>query len=284
MPKKIAIVTDSTACLSDELIKKHNIYINYLMIVFGTDSYEEFKEISPSKFIELSTASKELPSTSQPAIGSTIEIYEKILAEGYEEIIHLTLSSVLSGTYSSAVSAAEMVDSEKIHIFDTKGIAYVQGGIAIEAANLAKEGKTVAEIIPRLTYLVENMYMAAAINDLTYLKKGGRISAFAASLGSLLQVKPIIGMTPVGGLDPAGKLRTFKKAIAFLVDAAKNANLDPKKDEIGILHMENPEALAQMKAMVMEIYPGISIMELPLSLVVAVHAGPGAVGLGWLKK
>lgn len=284
MQKKIAIVTDSTGCLSEDLVKKYQIYINYLMIVFGTDSYQEFKEISPNKFIELSATQKELPSTSQPAIGSTIEIYKKAFADGYDEIIHVTLSSVLSGTYATAISAAEMVDSEKIHVFDTKGIAYVQGALAIEAAKLVKDGKSIDEIKVRLSQLTKNMTTFMAVNDLTNLRKGGRISAFSASLGSVLQVKPIITMTPEGGLEPAGKVRTFKKAIAFLVNAARDAHLNPAKDEISILHMENPDAAAQIKAEVLKIYPNIKISQAPLSLVVAVHSGPGAAAVAWIKK
>lgn len=281
---KIAIVTDSTACLHGEIAEKYSIYMNYLSIIFGNDSYREFQEITPSKFVELLHANEELPSTSQPAIGVTVELYEKIFADGYDEIIHLTISSALSGTYASAMSAAEMVNSEKIHLFDTKALAYQQGSLAIEAAEMVQAGKSVDEILTRVELLREGWFQAAVIDDLTNLKKGGRISSFSASLGSMLQVKPVIGVRPNGMLEPTGKVRTFKKALKFLVDKAKEANLDPEKDEIGILHMENPEAAAQIKAGVLEVYPNIKIVELPLSLVVAVHAGPGAASIGWVRK
>ena len=284
MSKRIAIVSDSTGGLTEELLKEYNIYTSYLMIIFGSESYQEFKEVSPAKFVELSAAQKELPTTSQPSPGLTVEIYKKILADGYDEIIHFTISSELSGSYASAVSAAEMVDASKIHIFDTKTVAYPQGALAIEASKLAKAGKSVDEIKAELGKLTENMSLFAAINDMTNLKKGGRVSAISASLGSVLSIKPIIALTSEGTLAAAGKVRTFKKAIQFLVDEAKNANLDPEKDEIGILHMENPEAAAQIKSEVLAIYPGIKIMELPLSLVVSVHAGPGAAAISWIKR
>lgn len=282
--KKIAVVTDSTACLNEELLKEHHIYVSYLAIVFGRDAYEEFRELSPAKFLELSAAQKELPTTSQPAVGATVALYEKILSEGYDEIIHLTLSSALSGTYGAAVSAAAMVDEKNIHVFDTKAYAYIQGALAIEAAKMAKAGESIQDIKDCLVSLMKDMAFVTAIKDLTNLKKGGRISKFSASLGSALQVKPIIGRNAEGGLEPLAKIRTFKKAINFLVEEAKKAGLNPEVDEIGILHMDNPEAAARLKEEVLAIYPGIAIVELPLSLVLAIHAGPGAAAIGWLKR
>ncbi|MCL2558919.1 MAG: DegV family protein [Turicibacter sp.] len=284
LSKKVAIVSDSTSGLTDELLKEYHIFTSYLMIIFEQDSYQEFKEVSPEKFIELSNAQKELPTTSQPSPGLTVEIYENILKEGYDEIIHLTISSALSGSYASAVSAAEMVDASKIHVYDTKNVAYPQGALAIEAAKLANAGKSADEVLARLAELQENVKLIAAIDDMTNLKKGGRVSAISASLGSVLQIKPVLSVNPEGMLEAEAKVRTFKKAIDFLVDAAKEAKLDASKDEIGILHMENPEAAAQIKAKVLEIYPDIDIVELPLSLVVSVHAGPGAAAIGWIKR
>jgi len=283
MLKKVAIVSDSTGCLSDEMLKEHHIFTNYLMIVFETDSYQEFKELSPEKFIELSNAQKELPSTSQPAIGVTVELYEKILAEGYDEIVHITLSSTLSGSYQSAVSAAEMVDSDKIHVFDSKAVTYPQGGLAIEAAKLSKAGKDAAEILIELEQLQKNLHLTVAIDDMTNLKKGGRVSSIQASLGSLLQIKPILTVTNEGKIEAVGKVRTFKKAIRLLVDIAKNANLD-ESYEVGILHVANPEGAQMLRSELQAIYPNVIMHELPLSLVIAVHGGVGAVAVTWIKK
>lgn len=281
---KIAIVTDSSACLPEDVRKEYNIYISYLMIIFGKQAYQEFKEISPSKFVELLGEHEELPSTSQPSVGSNAQLYEQAFADGYDEVVHLTLASALSGSYASAVSAAEMVNAEKIHVYDTKGIASIQYTLVVEAGKMAQAGKSVSEILTRLDQLREGWFIAAAINDLTNLRKGGRISSFSASLGSVLQIKPLIGVTEDGGLEPTGKVRTFKKALNLLVNLAKEAKLDPEKDEVGVLHMENPEAAAQLKADLLKIYPGIEITELPLSLAVAVHAGPGAASVSWVRK
>jgi len=283
MSSKIAIVTDSTASLTEELLKAHNIYSSYLMIIFGTESYQEFKELSPAKFLELSATQKELPSTSQPAIGLTVELYESLFAKGYEEIIHVTISGAISGSYDSARSAAEMVNAEKIHIVDSKIMVFPQGALAIEASKLAKAGKTAAEIVPVLEEMRKHTNLTAAIKTLDNLRKGGRLSNAEATIGGILQIKPIVHLTESGTIEAAGKVRTFKKAIQFLIDTAKNANLD-EHYEICVLNMENPEEGAILKAAIRDIYPNLTIHESPLSLVVSAHVGPGAVAISWIKN
>jgi len=282
MAKKVAIISDSTGCLTDELLQEHHIFTNYIVIVFGTDSYQEFKEVSPSKFLELMDAQKELPSTSQPAIGQMAELYENILAEGYDEIIHITISSGLSGTYQAARTAAETVDVSKVHVFDSKTVIFPQGALALAAAKLAKEGECATDIINRLKELQTTGQIFGAVKSLDNLKKGGRLSNLEAYFGSLLQVKPIITMTEAGNLEAVAKIRTFKKAMAHLVDQIEEAKLD-ESYEIAILHMENLEDALAVKEAVKEIYPNHAIHMAPLSLAIAVHVGKGAVGLTWAK-
>jgi len=283
MSNEIAIVTDSTASLTEELLKEYNIYTSYLMIIFGNDSYQEFKEITPTKFLELSSSHKELPTTSQPAIGHTVELYEKLFADGYKEIIHVTISSEISGSYSSAVSAAEMVNSEKIHIFDSRILVFPQGALAIEASKMAKDGKNSTEIISVLEGMRKHTNLTAAIKNLENLKKGGRLTNAEAVIGGLLQIKPIVHLTAEGKIVAAGKVRTFKKAIEFLIETVKNANLD-ENYEICVLNMENPEEAVILKTAIEKLYPNVKIHELPLSLVVAAHVGQGAVAVSWIKN
>jgi len=282
MSKKIAIVSDSTGCLTDTMVKNHNIYISYLMIIFGNDSYQEFKEVSPEKFVKLSAAQEELPSTSQPSPGVTVEMYENIFKEGYDEIIHVTISNGLSGSYQTALSAAAMVDKDKIHVFDSKSVAFPQGALAIEAAKMVKAGKEASEIIAKLKEIQESSHIFATVKTLENLKKGGRLSNASAVIGGMLQIKPIVSMSDTGLLEAVSKVRTFKKAIQSLIDTAKDANLD-ETYEIAIMHMENLEDAMELKNAIATIYPNITLHILPLSLVVSVHVGEGALGITWIK-
>ena len=282
MSKKIAIISDSSASLTEEMLKEHNIFTSYLMIIFGTDSYQEFKELTPEMFMELSAIQEDLPTTSQPAIGLTVEIYENIFKDGYDEIIHITISSGLSGSYQSAINAAAMVDSKKIHIFDSKTVAFPQGSLAIKAAKLVKAGKNVAEIISELKKAQKTIHINATVKTLDNLKKGGRLSNASAIIGSMLQVKPIIAMSDVGKLEAISRVRTFKKAIQNLIDTTIDANLD-ESYEIGIIHVLNLEDAKTLKNAIAEIYPNITIHILPLSLVVSAHVGEGTVAVTWIK-
>jgi len=283
MAKKVAIVSDSTSGLPEEVTKEHGIFTSYLMIIFGEESFQEFKEITPEKFVEMCRAQSELPTTSQPSIGLTVELYEKILADGYDEIVHVTISKGLSGSYQSAVSASEMVNGDKIHVFDSGTVAYPQGALAIEAAKLANQGANAKEVLARLESMKNDVGLYAAIYTLTNLKKGGRLSPAEASLGSLLQIKPIIKLNKENGeIEAAGKVRTFKKAIAHLIEKAKEAKLT-EDYEIGLLQIANPESAAQLKSEIEKIYPNNKIHEMPLSLVVSTHAGEGAIAVTWAK-
>lgn len=282
MSKKIAIVADSSASVSDELTQKYNIFTSYMMIIFGSDSYQEFKEISPAKFFELSASQSELPTTSQPVIGLTVELYEQLLADGYDEIIHITISSGLSGSYQSAINAADMVDADKIHVFDSRTVAFPQGILTVKAAELASAGTPAEEIIAVLEGLRAHSHICATVKTLDNLRKGGRLSNASAVIGSMLQVKPIIAMSPEGKLEAVGKVRTFKKAIAALVEQAKDANLD-ESYEIAIIHVINPEEGEALKAEIAAIYPNIKIHLLPLSLTVSAHVGEGTLAVAWGK-
>lgn len=282
MINKVAIVCDSTGCLTEEMLNKYNIFTNYLMIIFGTKSYAEFSEISSTKFLELMEAQVELPSTSQPSPGLTASLYEKILDAGYEEIIHITISSGLSGTYQAARAAAEIVDYDKIYVFDSKTVVFPQGALAILAARLAESGKSAVEIYKRLEEVKEKNQLIAAVKTLENLKKGGRLSNLEAYIGNLLQVKPIITMTEEGKLEAVGKVRTFKKALNHLIDQIKKENLD-ETYEFAVMHMENLEDATYLKNCLLEIYPNHIVHVLPLSLVISVHVGRGTVGIGWAK-
>ena len=282
MSKKVAIVSDSSASLTEEMLKEYNIYTSYLMVVFGQESYQEFKELKPDKFVELLNAQEELPTTSQPVLGLTIELYENLLKEGYDEIIHITISSGLSGSYQSAVNASSIVNTEKIHVFDSKTVSFPQGGLAIVASKLAKHGKDATSIITELENIRETTFVKATVKTLENLKKGGRLSNASAILGGVLQIKPIIAMSGEGKLEAVAKVRTFKRALQMLIETTKDANLN-ESYEIAIMHVLNKEDATALKSAITQIYPNIAIHILPLSLVLSAHVGEGTIALTWVR-
>ncbi|MDB8554861.1 DegV family protein [Turicibacter sanguinis] len=279
---KVAIVSDSTGCIPAETVKALDIYVNYISVVFGTESYREFIDMSPEEFLERSANYNGLPTTSQPSPGQTIALYESLFEQGYEDIIHINISSQLSGSHQTALTCAEMVNPEHIHVFDSRTVTYTQGMFAVYAAMKAKEGASAQEILEYLEMIRENNQFYAAINDLTNLRKGGRLSNVEAALGSLLQIKPICQIQPDGTFQAVEKIRTFKKALKRLIEISKEAQLT-EDYQLVVMHIGNEEAAKIVQTELQEIYPNHEINIYSISLVVAVHGGPGAVAVGWVK-
>ena len=279
---KVAIVSDSTGCIPAETVKALDIYVNYISVVFGTESYREFIDMSPEEFLERSANYNGLPTTSQPSPGQTIALYESLFEQGYEDIIHINISSQLSGSHQTALTCAEMVNPEHIHVFDSRTVTYTQGMFAVYAAMKAKEGASAQEILEYLEMIRENNQFYAAINDLTNLRKGGRLSNVEAALGSLLQIKPICQIQPDGTFQAVEKIRTFKKALKRLIEISKETQLT-EDYQLVVMHIGNEEAAKTVQTELQEIYPNHEINIYSISLVVAVHGGPGAVAVGWVK-
>ncbi|MCL1949853.1 MAG: DegV family protein [Turicibacter sp.] len=279
---KIAIVVDSTGCIDPKTVEELNIFISYIVILFGTEALQEFKEVTPEMFVQKSGQMKDLPSTSQPSPGQVMELYDSIFAEGFEEIIHIAISEALSGTYQNAVNVGRDYDG-KVHVVNSRQIAFPQGNMAVQAAKMAQAGKSAAAILSKMEELSRASGLAAAIADLTNLKKGGRLSNASAALGGLLNIKPIIAITPEGKVEAVNKVRTFKKALKGIVSHLEEQKLTDEY-ELCVLHMENPKDAAVVHEELTALFPNIDIQIRPISLVLAVHAGPGAVAIGWGKK
>lgn len=205
---KTAIVTDSTAYIPKEVREKYNIYMIPLTVFLGSEVYEEEKELTASEFYE-AVRKMDLPTTSQPSIGKFVELFEE-LSKNYDEVISVHLSSGISGTYQGAITAGDMVEGIKVFAFDTEISCMVQGFYAIEAAKLAQQGKSAAEIIPILDELKQTSNAYFMVDDLSNLQRGGRLSSAQAIIGSLLQVKPLLHFKDKI-IVPFEKIRTKKE-------------------------------------------------------------------------
>src|SRR5699024_4371228 len=209
------ILSDSTAYIPQTLRETYDIHTIPLSVVFGQTSYKEEVDLSTEAFYEKVKVSEALPTTSQPSVGDFVETYES-LAETYDSIIFIHISSELSGTGQSAQTAKTLVEGVDIHIFDSKYSAIPQGFFAIEAAKLAQENKSPEQILAHLEQLREKVRAYFMVDDLSHLQRGGRISNAQAVLGSLLKVKPILHIDE-GLIVPYEKIRTRKKALNKIV-------------------------------------------------------------------
>lgn len=272
---KIKIVTDSTADLLKEDIENLNITVIPLSIQINGETYLDGIDISPKQFIQEMKLSKELPKTSQPAMGTFVETFEKLTADG-SKVISIHLTSGMSGTYSTACAAANMVDGD-ITVIDSAFITQAMAFQVIEAAKMAKQDASIEEIVSRITKIKENTYLYIMVDTLENLVKGGRIGKGKAFIGSLLSIKPIASLE--GGVySPVGKVRNHSQVVKTLTKYFEQDTNGKTVGGISIAHAEAIDLANSLKQSVQKLTDykiGDPHYTTP---VISTHTGEGAIG------
>jgi DegV family protein with EDD domain len=276
--KKIAWITDSTASLSPSYIKKHNIFVVPLQIMFGHETFKEGIDISSEEFYEKLNQTKELPKTSQPAIGEFVELYEKLKKE-YEYAIAIHATSMLTGTFQSSVMASEMTKFP-ITVIDSKiGSAplkaMIEQGIELEKQNIPFE-----TIIEKLKEMPDKARLLFSPGSLEQLHKGGRVSGTKMLISNLLQIKLLLNFVN-GEVEIKEKIRTAKKLKAKMIDLLSERINSCNIKEVTILHGHCFEQAIQWQHELNERFPSVRFTTEMFSAVVGVHTGSGTIGLAW---
>jgi DegV family protein with EDD domain len=279
---KTAIVTDSTAYLSQEEREQYNINMIPLCVNIEGAIYDEEIDISASEFYDRVRGAKEFPKTTQPPIGKFVELYEN-LAKEYEDIVTIHLSSGISGTFQGAIQAGDMVGNVNLFAFDTEVACYVQAMYAKEAAKLAQKGASGKEIMAHLETLKETMSAYFIVDDLAHLQRGGRLSAAAALIGGLLQVKPILHFQDKV-IVPFEKIRTRKKAMRKVEEQLIAAIEKHGSLQATIIHANCEEEAREWMNTLAATYPTVDFTLSYFGPVIGTHLGEGAIAMGWMKK
>ena len=226
---RIAIVTDSASDLTPELMKGYDIHIIPLRLKIGDKNYEDGVTITRKEFWNRILREKILPKTSQPSPAELHRLYQKLFDKGYESIITILLSSKLSGTQQAAKIGKEMIGNDKeIYIVDSKAVTFAEAHQVLEAARLVKEGASTKAILERLYELQDQMKIYFAVNDISYLQKGGRIGRASSIIGGLLKVKPILKLED-GEVTLETKVIGERGALSYMEKLIKN---EGKKNSI----------------------------------------------------
>lgn len=269
---KIKIITDSTAYIRKEYIDKENIEIVPLNYVFGDESGKEGFPGEFDEFFKKLETTKLFPTTSQPAAGEFLDVFNKSL-EDNDEIIAILLSSKISGTYNSAVLAKSMLEDKKITIIDSQTAASNLRFLVEDAIEMVKDGKTSKEIEEHINSKKMNMHVYLTTETLEYLSRGGRLSSIQSTIGNLLNIKPIIELQN-GELNLLEKLRGKNKAIKVIIDKVPD-----NVQRIGICNILNIEDAEKLKASLKEKFPNATISIDELGPVVGSHLGPKTIGI-----
>jgi len=275
-----AIVLDSTADFPDAPLRHPNFRVVPLYVRFGDESLRDYVDIRPDEFYARLPTAVELPTTSQPTPADFVAVYEE-LAPRYERILSLQISATLSGTYGSAVTAAELLGGEQVRVIDTRTVSASTSLLALAVQRRLERGTTDEEIDELVARYGRAHHLLFTVNTLEYLARGGRIGRAAALAGNLLNVKPILTIRD-GEVVPLKRVRGNAKAFAEFRTLFEETSNDSESLKVGIAHAAAPERLAALRDLVEHVRPRASVeVATTLGAVVGTHAGPGTVGFFW---
>ena len=275
----VAIVTDSTSDLPPDLAASLGVTVVPVYVHFGTDAFKDGVELSADDFYSRLVSAEVMPTTSAPAVGEFVDVYDKIGKEA-DGIVSIHISSKLSRTVESADQAKEQATAT-IEVVDSRQASMGLGMTVMAAANAARDGAEMAEVTKVAKDASSRSQCLALFDTLEFLEKGGRIGKARAFLGSLLKIKPLISVIE-GEVHEAGKARTFPKGIAKLQELARE---HAPLESLAIMHATSPDLAAAMAG---ELKDTLDIGNEPFVArfgpALGTHVGPGAMGVGLLRK
>ncbi|MBD5157992.1 MAG: DegV family protein [Butyrivibrio sp.] len=286
---RIAIMTDENSGIPMEEARARGIFMMKMPFFVNGELRFHGKDMTFEQFYQYLDEGAEV-STSQPSPGDVIDMWNKILADGYDEIVYIPMSSGLSESCNSAKVFAEEFDG-KVHVVDNHRISITMEQSVYDAVIYAEQGMSAKEIKERLEKEAYDASIYIAVDTLSYIKKGGRVTAAAAAIGTVLNLKPVLTIQGEK-LDAYAKERGMKKARHVMIDAMKKdlekrfAELDESgeyKISISYSHVDD-ETLQSWIDEVREAFPGRSIGARPLSLSIACHIGPGALAVAGFRR
>src|SRR3954447_7237662 len=284
---KTAVVTDTTAYLPEELVAQHGIKRVSLYVSLEGEQRPEIEIAGDeyTEFFERLGASAEGATTSQPSVGDFCAVYEPLLAEG-RNIVSIHLSAGISGTCKSASQAKERLTAEgkggeRIQVYDSRSACGGQAMVVLAAAAAANGGADGAATLEAAERCRDALEMWFAIDTLEYLRKGGRIGAAQAWLGSALQIKPILTLGEE--ITPIERLRTRRRAFERMVDYARQRR-DAGADAWIVQHIQDPETAQRLVGQCRELFDSEPIFVSEIGPVIGAHVGPGLIGTGGVPR
>jgi DegV family protein with EDD domain len=278
-PRKVQVVTDSGSDLPHALRNQYGITVVPLSITFGTESFLDGVDITPEQFMQRLEASSEMPKTAQPASAAFAKVFREAIDKGMD-VVCVTISSGLSGTFNSARLAAEEFGPDRVRVVDSLAATMQFGWIVIEAARAAQNGGDIDAVESAAKSAITRANCFAVLQTLDYVYKGGRIGRASHMVGSALGIKPILNFID-GLLTPMERVRTWKKALARATELAANAGT---VTDIAVLHADNRKDAEMTAEKLQTKFPQANIVVDWVGPTIGTYAGPGAIGIMTLSN
>lgn len=277
---KIAVVTDSVACLPPELVEAYGIRVVPVRLILGEQVFRDGIDVTAEQVYAWQRAGI-LPTSSQPSVGDFLETYRE-LAAWAEGIVSIHVSAAMTGTYNAALLAAQMVPEVPIRVIDSQAATMAQGFLALEAARAAEAGATLDEVVARVEALRPRLRFFAVLETVTYLIRSGRAPALAALAVDVLQIKPILTLQS-GRIEVLAKVRTRRRAVeAMLEQMARDVGDRPV--HAAVFHAAAPEEAEALRRQVMARFDCRECYLTVFSPVMGLYAGPGVLGLAYYAE
>lgn len=279
---RVAIVTDSTAYLPDELTKQYNITVLPLSIIWEGVSYRDGIDIQPAEFYRRLQQSKELPTTSQVTAPAMQEAFSSLLDQGHE-VLGIFLSAKISGTFESAIQARQSLTSgqDKIALVDSRFTTMAMGLPVLAAARAALAGESLSSCEALAQHAAAQTDVLFVVETLEFMRRGGRIGGAAAFLGTALNIKPVLAMRN-GTIDALQKVRKKSAAIARVLEIVKDNVGSRSPVRLAASHANAEEDASALLAAARADLNPIETFCRPLSPVIGAHVGPGTVALAYM--
>ena len=283
---KIGLITDSSAYLSEKQIQQYDIDILPISIVWNNKTYQDLIDIGYHEFYEKLATESNLPTTSQPSIGEIQTHIDHFIEQGYTDVIIITLSSGISGTFNIIQAIANNEDRIHIHPFDAKVTCAGQADLAMLAGRLIQAGANVDLILHDLADLRKTIGVRFMVDDLKHLKRTGRLSNAASFVGGLLHIKPILTMDVQnqGKISAYGKERQYKRAVKRIETDFKESIKDqPYPIQLTIFDADSEKRAQEWHELYQHDFPSLKIDHSIIGPVVGVHVGQDTLAIIWCR-
>ena len=277
---KLAVITDSSAFLQAETLRKEDLFVLDIPVNIDGQEYVEGVNLTAQEFYEKMARSSELPKTSQPSIAKLDEILSSLKDRGYTHALGLFLSSGISGFYQNIQYMKDEYEGLTIAFPDTRITSAPLGYMAESVFKWAEQGDGFESILDKVTEQIENTSAFIMVDDLDHLVKGGRLSNGAAILGNLLSIKPILYFNDQGVIEVYEKVRTEKKATKRLVEIVKEATANGNY-QITVIHGNAPQKAADLRQLLIDGGVATDVSIATFGSVIGTHLGEGSIALGY---
>jgi len=278
----VAVVTDSCASIPETLIDALKIRWVPYYVHRGKQVLRDLVSVQRESFYRWLPAAKDLPQTASPGPGDYLQTYEQLADEGVEEIVSIHMTSKGSGAYQAAKVAQSTVRERlpqlQIEVIDTLNVSMCQGWMVIEAARAALEGRSLSDVVSVVKEMMPVTEMIQTADTLKYLYMGGRIGMAKHLVGSLLRIKPLIGMQD-GVIVPLGQARSRRRAYEMMVDMVESAVGSDARIKIAYVHAAAQEEAEKIRSLVEGRLECVESIVAELSPALGVHTGPGTAGV-----